>query len=72
MKTKKRNAIFGRYPCCDLVNNAIRFILKGNADNAISELVHAIHQANGYMHEDIAKSANEARYRVWQKWKNVT
>lgn len=71
MLTKKKNAIFGRYPCCDLVNNAIRFILKGEYDLAISELVCAIHEANGYIHEDVSKEANEANYRVWQHRKGI-
>lgn len=37
--TKKRNAIFGRYPCCDMVNNAIRYILHDEKDSAIEDFV---------------------------------
>ena len=58
MLTRKKNAIWGRYPCCDLVNNAIRDILSGNSDNAISELLTAITKAGGYVHDDIAKDLN--------------
>ena len=67
MRTKKKNAIFGRYPCCDMVNNAIRLILDGNADYAIEELYQAINKANGYMHEDIESRVNDVHKRVWQK-----
>ena len=70
MKTKKKNALFGRYPCCDLVNNAIRFILEGDTDEAIEELWFAIHQAGGYVHDDIAVEAIEAKDRVWAKRKS--
>jgi len=70
MTTKKKNALFGRYPCCDLVNNAIRFILEGKTDEAIEELWFAIHQAGGYVHDDIAVKAIEAKDRVWAKRKS--
>lgn len=55
MTKRKKNAIWGRYPCCDLVNNAIRDILNGNSDVAINELLTAIIKAGGYVHEDIAE-----------------
>lgn len=71
MLTRKKNAIFGRYPCCDLVNNAIRDILDGNPDSAISELLTAITKAGGYVHEDIAVAANAAYERVWAKRREV-
>lgn len=67
MRTKKKNAIFGRYPCCDMANNAIRLILDGNADSAIEELYQAITKANGYVHEDIESRVNDVHKRVWQK-----
>ena len=54
MKKKNRNARFGRYPSCDLCNNALRFILKGDADGAFKEIVRAIQEADGYFHDDIA------------------
>ena len=62
---RKKNAIWGRYPCCDLVNNAIRDILNGDSDRAISELLTAITKAGGYVHEDIAEDANAAHNRAW-------
>ena len=65
--TRKKNAIWGRYPCCDLVNNAIRDILNGDSDGAISELLTAIIKAGGYVHEDISEEANTANHRVWAK-----
>lgn len=69
MTAKKRNALFGRYPSCDMVNNAIRFILEGETDDAISELYYAIQKAGGYIHEDIEMSAIEAKDRVFVKRK---
>ena len=59
MTTKKKNAYFGRYPSCDLCNNALRFILDGKPDLAFEEIVHAIIKANGYFHEDIAEKVRE-------------
>lgn len=67
MVTKRKNAIWGRYPCCDLVNNAIRYIINGDSDSAISELVTAITKAGGYVHEDVAAGANAANVRAWTK-----
>ena len=67
MKIKKRNSIFGRYPCCDLVNNAIRFILDGKTDSAIEELLQVIWKSNGYMHNDIVCQVNEVHKRVWEE-----
>ena len=55
---KKRNALFGRYPSCDMLNNALRFIfrdeeLSKNELDAASEIICAIHKAGGYFHEDL-------------------
>ena len=55
---KKRNALFGRYPCCDLLNNALRFIFRDNELSkneleAASEIIVAIHKARGYFHKDL-------------------
>ena len=55
---KKRNALFGRYPCCDLLNNALRFIfhddeLSKNELDAASEIIFAIQKAGGYLHKDL-------------------
>ena len=68
MFTKKKNAVFGRYPCCDLVNNAIRFILQGKSDIAIEELLQAIWKANGYLHKDIEDKVVEIHKKIWRKW----
>lgn len=67
MLTKRRNAVFGRYPCCDLVNNAIRFIANGKAEYAIEELYLAIQKADGYLHEDLVDTVDEARKQVWSE-----
>ena len=67
MLTKKRNAAFGRYPCCDLVNNAIRHILHGDNDSAIEELLVAIWKADGYVHEDLENDVQKIHERVWKK-----
>ena len=53
MNTKKKNALFGRYPSCDMLNNALRFIHEGKIDVACQEIVFAIEKADGYFHEDI-------------------
>lgn len=52
MKTIKKNALFGRYPSCDMLNNALRFIRNGNIDGAVEEIIFAIEKANGYFHDD--------------------
>ena len=64
MITKKKDALFGKYPCCDMVNNAIRFILKGSTDMAIEELLQAILKAEGYLHEDLKEEVTEVHERV--------
>ena len=53
MNTKKKNALFGRYPSCDMLNNALRFIHEGKIDCACEEIVFAIEKADGYFHEDV-------------------
>lgn len=53
MRLKKKNAMFGRYPSCDHVNNAIRLITKGELIAAIEQLSQAIIKADGYFHDDI-------------------
>ena len=53
MKSKKKNALIGRYPSCDMLNNALRFIRDGKIDIACQEIVFAIEKADGYFHEDI-------------------
>ena len=67
MFTKRRNSVFGRYPCCDLVNNAIRHILHGDNDSAIEELLQTIWKADGYIHEDLENDVQKIHKRVWKK-----
>jgi len=67
MFTKRRNALFGRYPCCDMVNNAIRNILNGDNDSAIEELLQVIWKADGYLHEDLKNDVQKIHERVWEK-----
>ena len=61
MRIKNKNAVFGRYPSCDLLNNALRYLLndsdcsKAELD-AVKEIALAIHKGNGYFHKDIAES----------------
>ena len=54
-RIKKANAIFGRYPCCDLLNRAFRFLLDGKTELAKNDIVLAIYKANGYFYEDVAE-----------------
>lgn len=67
MKTKKKNAIFGKYPCCDHVNNAIRFVLDGKTDAAVEELVQCIYKSGGYLYEDLQEKVNEVHERFWDE-----
>lgn len=66
-KTKRRNAVFGRYPCCDLINNAIRNILHGDNDSAIEDLLQTIWKADGYIHEDLENDVQKIHESVWKK-----
>lgn len=67
MLTKKKNAILGRYPCCDLINNAIRCILNGDTDSAVEELLQTIWKSNGYLYEDLKEEVTEIHERVWER-----
>ena len=64
MRTKKKNALFGRYPSCDLLNNALRFLREGKIDSAIDEIIFAIDKANGYFHDDNLETVEKAM-RDW-------
>ena len=52
MLKRKKNTIWGRYPCCDMVNNAIRDILHGDNDSAI---------------EDLENDVQKIHERIWKK-----
>lgn len=67
MHVKKRNAIFGRYPCSDMINNAIRLILEGKTDYAIEELLQTLWKADGYLHEDLKNQVEEIHKRIWEE-----
>lgn len=67
MLTKKKNAVLGRYPCCDMVNNAIRHILNGHKEDAVEELLQVIWKANGYLHEDLENDVQKIHERIWKK-----
>ena len=69
---KKKNAIFGRYPCCDMVNNAIRFILNGKTDAAVEELAQCICKSDGYLHEDLQEKVNEVHERYCDTYRKPT
>lgn len=69
MFTKKKNAIWGRYPCCDMVNNAIRHILNGDTDDAVEELLQAIWKSDGYLYDDLKEKVAEIQERVWERRK---
>lgn len=64
MNIKKKNSLFGRYPSCDMLNNALRFLRNGDTDTAIEEIIFAIEKANGYFHNDNIEMVNIAK----QKW----
>lgn len=61
MRSKKKNALFGRYPSCDLLNNALRFIRDGQMRTACEEIIIAIEKADGYFHEDIIPFVQEVK-----------
>ena len=67
MKTKKKNALFGRYPSCDMLNNALRFIRNGNIDGAVEEIIFAIEKANGYFHDDNVSYVEDAK----ERWRSL-
>ena len=67
MLTKKKNALFGRYPSCDMLNNALRFINDGNIDSACSEIIFAIEIADGYFHEDVVPIVEKVKSDLCNK-----
>ena len=50
---KKKNARFGKYPSCDLLNCALRLLIEDKPDAAFKEIVHAITKANGYFYDNL-------------------
>lgn len=66
MNIKKKNALFGRYPSCDLLNNALRFLREGETNAAIEEIIFAIEKAGGYFHEDNAQMVADEK-KHWEE-----
>lgn len=64
---KKKNARFGKYPYCDMLNNAIRFIRDGNTELALIKIIHAIEKADGYFHDDVKPIVDETKEKWWAK-----
>lgn len=56
MKIINKNKRFGTYPCCDLINNAILFMLEDKKDVAITELIHTLSKSNGYMYDNVKEN----------------
>lgn len=54
-RIKKENSIFGRYPCCDLLNRALQYMLDNDQVKAAESIVLAIEKADGYFYEDVAE-----------------
>ena len=63
---KKKNNRFGKYPSCDMLNHAIRFLLDGKTEAAIIEIIYAIEKADGYFHEDLKKAIQDAKDNYWK------
>ena len=66
-KTKNKNTVFGKYPCCEYINNAIRYSLHGESDFAIEELLQAILKSDGYLHSTLADEVKKVHDRVVAK-----
>lgn len=74
MRTKKRNALFGRYPSCDMLNNALRFLLRNeehDREHAMAEIIAAIHKADGYIHADIEEKAKFFNEWYWKTYRDA-
>ena len=63
MNIKKKNALFGKYPSCDLLNNALRFLRDGKVDAAVEEIIFAIEKADGYFHADNIEFVTDVKER---------
>lgn len=64
---KKKNVRFGKYPSCDMLNNAIRFLHEGDTEDAMMEIIYAIEKADGYFYEDVKPVAEEVKRRWWKQ-----
>lgn len=68
MITKKKNALFGRYPLCDMLNNALRFLMNGRPEEAVEEIALAISEADGYFHDDVAQFVEDVKKQLNTEW----
>lgn len=66
MNVKKKNALFGRYPSCDMLNNALRFLRDGKTDAAVADIIFAIEKADGYFHKDNVQMVADVKKR-WKE-----
>lgn len=62
---KKKNARFGKYPSCDMLNNAIRFIRNGDTESAMMEIIFAVEKADGYFYEEVKPIVDKTK----EKWR---
>lgn len=67
---KKKNSRFGRYPSCDMLNNALRFYFDGNPiEDSISEIIYAIQKADGYIYDDLKDKVDKFMKEYWNNRK---
>jgi len=62
-----KNNKFGKYPCNDYLNNALRFLLRngeGDRELAIEEIVYAIRKADGYLCDDVKEKINSLKENI--------
>lgn len=61
MLIPKRYKRYGKYPCVDYLNNALRSLLKDENPNvhAINEIVFCIKHADGEIHDDVLQGLDE-------------
>ncbi len=70
MNIKKKNQLFGRYPSCDMLNNALRFLRNGKTDIAIEEIIFAIEKADGYFHNDNVEMVKSVKQKRLDSYNN--
>lgn len=58
-KKKHNDKWLGQYPAINYLNNAIRFILDGNTETAIQEIIYAMAKADGYIVDDVREKLFE-------------
>lgn len=66
----RKKTQFGKYPSCDMLNNALRFIRDGKTEDAMLEIISAIEKAGGYFHKDVQKTVEETKEQWWAKRSN--